>query len=1213
MKSKQKTASVRDNTPRKQAEVISELQNEYLASLQEITRELLQLRDVKSLLNTIALRATSLVHASYGFIYLSEGDELVLQAPTYDLATINIGDREPKPGKGMLGKIWQSGQPFMIENYDTWEERDTAYENKGLRAMAGIPITIQDEKIGVLVVARTNINDRIFTSEEFDILSQFASLASLALTNAQLYTDAQNEIAERKQTEGKLREAEKTLKESEERFRLLSDVSLEGIQIHDDGVILDANLALARQLGYPSPDEFIGKQIMHKHLTPESFKKMSEMIASKAKGTYEVEGIRNDGTHFPVEITSYILNLNGKDVRIASTRDVTERKQAEENLRTAEVKYRTLIEKIPPIVYITGLQQHIGVNYISPRISSLGYTQDEWVADPELWFNRIHPEDQDKVREDIQKSIQTNEPFRSEYRILARDGSIRWFLDEAVDIFDEAGMSIFRQGFMLDITTRKQAEEALSSRERYLALLNEMTRAILLSRDFDTTLHTLALNMARLIHADDCYIARWDEEIQKVTPVATTIKIIEGLYPSYRDAPSEDLKLALAVLNERQVIAVDDVYNSPYVKVEFVKRYPIRSALGVPLIAGGDKLGAAIIVFNTLHDFTPAEIEQAEQAGNQVALALWNFQQGIEIQQRLRESNALAKISQALSESEHVGTGKVLQLIVDSACELMPNAEKSIIHLLEADEQRLTARAVSGFDKREKETRQVNMRLGDGIAGRVMRDGITMNIGDVKNNPYFLAVDPSAKFNSLLVVPVQSGGRRIGTISIESDSMNAFTSKDSELLNALALQANVAIENTRLFEKNQQSLKEVNTLYQISRGLAASLDADQLIQEMIGLLQRIFDYYHVQIYLVDPETGDLVVKHGSGYIGDELIQRGHHLPAGAGIVGHVAETGEPFMTNNVEDVSFFKRNPLLAQTQYEMAVPIKIDQRVAGVMDIQQIPPHRLTDGDLQLMSAIADQLAVVLQKADLYSTLQAALQQEQIVRSQLVQSERLALVGQLLASVSHELSNPLQVMQYALSLLKEDESLSPQGKQDLDVVLSEAERMAVLFKRLRSAYRPGRMEDFQSIGLNRLVEDVYALISTHMRHKEIIFEFFPEPDLPNVSGLSDQLRQVLLNLFLNAVEIMGPGGRLTVLTRSLYPQNEITLTVKDNGPGIDPNILPHIFDAFITSKDTGTGLGLTITHDIIQQHRGRIVAENDPQGGAIFHIWLPIHERGEK
>lgn len=170
---------------------------------------------------------------------------------------------------------------------------------------------------------------------------------------------------------------------------------------------------------------------------------------------------------------------------------------------------------------------------------------------------------------------------------------------------------------------------------------------------------------------------------------------------------------------------------------------------------------------------------------------------------------------------------------------------------------------------------------------------------------------------------------------------------------------------------------------------------------------------------------------------------------------------------------------------------------------------------------------------------------------------------------------------------------------------------MAALIERLRDAYRPIRMKDFQPVELNGLIEDVHTLIATHMRQKEIAFEFFPDPDLPNISGVSDQIRQVVLNLFLNAIEVMKPGGRLTVQTRDLKENHEVLFSVKDSGPGIEPEMLPKVFDAFITSKHTGTGLGLTITHDIIQQHHGKIEAENDPQGGAVFHIWLPIHEEG--
>jgi signal transduction histidine kinase len=375
------------------------------------------------------------------------------------------------------------------------------------------------------------------------------------------------------------------------------------------------------------------------------------------------------------------------------------------------------------------------------------------------------------------------------------------------------------------------------------------------------------------------------------------------------------------------------------------------------------------------------------------------------------------------------------------------------------------------------------------------------------------------------------------------------------------------------------------------------------------LLQQNFGYYHVQIFLLEPISGNLIFKKGSGEIGAKLLEQGFSVPRGLGILGHVAETSMPFVTNNVKDVVFFHPHPLLPNIQSELAAPIKVDGRVVGILDIEQTAPHYLTDEDLKLTTAVADQLAVALQKASLYANLQKSLQQEQTIRSQLLQSERLALVGRLLASVSHELNNPLQAIQNALFLLKEEASISAQGHQDLGIILSETERMAALIERLRSAYRPVRIKDFQPVHLNSLVEDVYALITTHMRHKQIAFEFFPDPELPVIAGISDQLRQVVLNLFLNAIEIMKPGGCLTVQTQGLPRQKEILFSVKDTGPGIDTEILPNIFEPFVTSKSTGTGLGLTITHDIILQHHGRIQAENHAEGGAVFNVWLPVDE----
>jgi signal transduction histidine kinase len=665
-----------------------------------------------------------------------------------------------------------------------------------------------------------------------------------------------------------------------------------------------------------------------------------------------------------------------------------------------------------------------------------------------------------------------------------------------------------------------------------------------------------------------------------------------------------------AALQSGHAQVIDNISNPEYAaKPGLFKELPVpfQSAIFIPLIAREHKMGAAMLAYNTPRRFAPDEIERAEQGGQQIALAMWTVQQEADIQKRLRESDALARISRALSETEHVGLSTVLQLIVSSAKELIPATEQAVIHLLDEEQQILTAEAVVGYADNVTNWKLIKIRPNEGVAGLVIVSGETINIADIRTDPRFLTVGTPPSYRSLMVAPVQSGERKLGTISVQSSLISAFTQDEKRLLSALGIQATIAIENAHLLESTQQALKESNALYRINQGLIASLEAQELFQDVVELLQKNFGYYCVQIFVADPETGDFVMRAASGEIGRQLKEQGHRLRAGEGIVGYTAETGAPFFTNNVDELVSFVRNPLLPDTKSELAVPVKIEERIVGLLDIQQVPPAHLTQRDIQLVSAVADQLAIALQKAELYTDLQASLQVEKAIRNQMIQSERLSVMGRLLASVSHELNNPLQAIQNALFLLRDEKGISGQGKQDLEIVLSEAERMSELIGRLRATYRAAQMEDFHQAQINNIIEDVYALIATHLRHNEISFEFHPDPELPMIPVLTDQIRQVLLNLLMNAVEAMTTGGRLTVSTQA--DNDEILLKISDSGPGIDPSILPNIFEPFVTDKARGTGLGLTITYDIILKHRGRIQAENNPQRGATFSVWLPVEK----
>jgi signal transduction histidine kinase len=757
---------------------------------------------------------------------------------------------------------------------------------------------------------------------------------------------------------------------------------------------------------------------------------------------------------------------------------------------------------------------------------------------------------------------------------------------------------------------RKHISKEIVARERFIALIGIATRSIINTKDPYDAYYRLVIHLTNLFVADYAHLIHWNEERQQAVLVASTSSLVQPF--SQIVLQTEEARVVRATLESESPMVIDDVQSSAFtINPGPFKALALRtkSALIIPLSAKDYCFGILTLAFDAQHYFTPEEFAYVELAGNQITLALRTIHQQLEIKAKLKEAEALANIERALSESERVSVDTVLQLIVNSAKELIPKTKNVILHLVDEEKQILVPRAIVGY--REKNKNRLNMRLGEGVAGHVMETGKVINISDVHTDPRFLSQTIPVQFRSLVVAPIRSKEQCIGTISIQSDSVNAFDESEVTLLETLGTQVAIGIDNASLLETTRQNLKEINILYRISQGLTGSLDADQLMKDVADLLQQSFGYHHVMIYVVDHENENLVACQGSGLIATRLVEQGYCVPIGKGIIGHVANTCEPFLTNAVENVLFYFQHPDLADVKSELTVPIIIEDRVVGILDVQQTSSHPFTSHQLDLLVAVAGQLAVALQKANLYNTLQTSLTQEKAMRTRLIQNERLAVAGQLLASVSHELNNPLQAIQNVLFLLEKEESLSVQGEQDLKIIMSEVERMATLLNRLRATYRPIYSDEIEEIQLNEIIEDIHSLTSTHLRHNEIIFEFHPDPELPTVRGVSDQIRQVVLNLFINAIEAMQTGGCLTVCTQHSIASGQAFLTITDTGHGIDPEILPRIFEAFFTTKKTGTGLGLSITSDIIHQHGGDIQVENNEHSGATFKVWFPVENGG--
>ncbi|MBM3125153.1 MAG: GAF domain-containing protein [Chloroflexi bacterium] len=757
-----------------------------------------------------------------------------------------------------------------------------------------------------------------------------------------------------------------------------------------------------------------------------------------------------------------------------------------------------------------------------------------------------------------------------------------------------------------EVENQARINQRLYARERFLTLINQVTRAVIESRDPDAAHESMISHLLQSFTADHAHLVRWDGDLQQMDLIlyshSDDFLQVDHMVAREEEQPAREL---LQVMRVTQLNDLQMSHQNPYPPQLSEISQGTRSALVIPLTTGEYKFGTLVLGFKSARSFSSDEIELVELASSQFAMGLRTIQQEYRLGRQLREANSLAAIEQALSESERVDLETVLQLIVDSARELIPKTTHVVLHLLDEDHKQLIPRAVAGFTSSTRSS--LRMRIGEGVAGQVLATGDTIAIPDIRSDPRFLDQTGPVSFRSLIVAPVGSSQKRVGTISLHSYDMGVFHPADIRLLSALGTQAAIAIENADLLETTRQDYKEMNVLYHISRTLSTSLNSETILRDAVEFLQNTFHFYYIQVYVIEPGSGVLRARYGAGHALSQSNGQEHTLPLGTGIPGHVAETGESFFTNNVDRVIFHHADPRLPETRSEMALPIKSENRVLGVLDVHQTSSEPITLRQMKVMSTITHQLALALQQAEMYSDLQDSLKVEKQMRDKLIQAEKLAVAGQLLASVSHELNNPLQAIENALFLLRDEKNLSRQALQDLETILSETDRMTTILSRLRTTYRPPQAEDFEEVQLNTIIESTYALTATLLRHKGVQFHFAADPHLPAVSCIPDQIRQVMLNLFMNAVEAMPGGGNLSLQTCLDPGSDRILISVRDSGIGISPEIQSHMFEPFFTSKETGSGLGLSITRDIVQQHQGDILAENHLGGGAIIKIWLPI------
>jgi GAF domain-containing protein/ActR/RegA family two-component response regulator len=770
--------------------------------------------------------------------------------------------------------------------------------------------------------------------------------------------------------------------------------------------------------------------------------------------------------------------------------------------------------------------------------------------------------------------------------------------------------------------------EALGRLEEIQAF-QRVTSETLSSPGLETVLRTLVQETRHLLQADAAFCSLIDPAAMEIGAVVA-LEVKTDHFVRYRVTPGEGL-VGLIVVEKRPVRSDDYLGDRRFSRSSMIDRWArdegIRTMIAAPVLDPEGGILAMLWAFNrTATPFTLLHEERLVRLTQQAALAIGKARSFEEERRRAAETAALLRIARASTSTLELRP-LLRELAIPTAQAL--GAERCTIYLAEGDRlapvmsQFADGRSDPALWAKFKALMHEGSLVGLPAGLQASRTKQPVVVEDTESSELVPRGWVEAfGTRSLLVVPLISKDRVIGSLSLdETRGPRRWTPAQVDLAMTIAAQVALAVDIARQYAEAQQRAAEVETLSAIGETLTSTLDLQGVLEAIADSAKSLIGAQRALVFELEPSTGLLRVRAVRGI----SIEPGRSLRIGQGAAGIAALKRGAVWSADVQADPLPGQNEIqhetgimLSETAQRygyhgvLAVPVLSRETVLGAVCIYWDEVHAANEREIRLLSALARQAAIAMENARLVSDLRRTLSDLKAAQETLVRGATLRAVGELAAGAAHHLNNLMAVVLGRTQLLLMRD-VPPPMVQSLKTIERAAVDAADTVRRIQAFGRTDRDPQAAGVDLNGLIQEALQLTRSRWENEaqakgiriQVVFEPVP---LPKIPGRSSEIREVVANLILNAVDALPSGGSIVI--RTSQEGSRATVSVKDNGAGMPEEVSRRVFEPFFTTKGVkSTGLGLAVAYGTIRRHGGEIAVESAPDQGTQVTFWLPVSQ----